>query len=258
MNTRVVREKLHAAKDLFSESTTTFGAIRSVSTLVRGAHKDVDRALSQLEQAMVTFEKVDNGEVVELSVEQLPERTDEQKKRKRALLLLISTWKTLGSEIKRVEAELANLDQSGTASNTLSVWGRVFKVVKGPLGITTIVAVAIVVTMQQTSVSLVINNEGCPTLYASGGVPFAIPGLSLPKDPIVSGGSGKAVLPPLTVTVDGTSRNSLSLKALSFNTTFALPSNIVDVTLNGVSMLGRSSTVALLDKDEHEIVLICR
>lgn len=256
MNYRKAHKKILAVKALLLEPSSTFSKAKSVSTLLRGIHKDTDAALDRFEAELATFEKIHNGEFVILGAEHLPENTEEEKKRKRALLLFLSTWNRLKSEVVRVEAELAASNEASNTAGKVTGWGRIFKGAKGPLGIITVAAVGIVITMQVTSVQLIIENEGCGTLVASA-VPISLPGFSLPKEPISSGSSGVATLPPLVVSVDGTSGSVLSLKALTFSTKFELPNNITDILVNDVSLLGKAQDINLADKKSHILRLVC-
>lgn len=258
MNYQDAHKKILAAQTLLSSGAGTSSKLKSVSTLLQGIHPRTDAALARAEKEYDAFEKLYGGEIIELGVEQLPENTEEQKKRKKALLLLFNTWDTLRDEVARVDAELTAAHGSGDGGSQVSLWGKILNFAKGPLGIFTIVAVGAVLVMQKTSVEIAIKNEGCGTMVASGGMPFSIPGLSLPKDPIPNGGTGIAVLPPLTVTVDGTQSRVFTLKALKFSTTFNLPNNITDVTLNGSSLLGKKQDVRLGDQKQHTLAFVCR
>lgn len=88
-----------------------------------------------------------------LSAEHLPEDSEKQKKRKKALLFFIANVKDLQSEIKRIDAEF-----SQTSGVSESVWwhaGRIIKFAKGPFGLVTMLAVVIVgvfLFMQKSSI----------------------------------------------------------------------------------------------------------
>lgn len=237
------------------EPTTTREKFSHVCTLLKGTHPKIDELVVHCEKALSTIGKIEQGDVIGLSADHLPENTEEEKKRKKALLLFINSWRNLKSEVARVQAELQNPNNSHTGAEQASMWGRIFKSAKGPLGVITVIAVG-VVALQQTSVQLIIQNNGCGTLQPSG-VPISIPGFKLPQEAILSGGSAVATIPPLAMSVDGTKAGLLSLTALKYSLGFELPSSIKDVTLDGVSLLGKKTEVHLSDKDEHVLVLRC-
>jgi hypothetical protein len=229
-----------------------------VRSLIEGINPEIDKALLQVDGAISTVEKVLGGRVIQLGAEHLPENTEEEKKRKRALLFFINTWNKLKSEVSRVAAELEHSEQAQTPAEHVSVWGRIFNIAKSPLGVITLVAVGAVVALQTTSVEVFIKNQGCGTLQPFVSMPISLPGLSLPKDPIQSGGMAVAELPPLPVDIDGTVRGIVTMRALTLTMSLELPSNINDVTLNGASLLGKKSKVYLSERQEHELVLVCR
>lgn len=247
----VVKQKVAAAVSILSESSTTLERVRSAAALLKGINKKLDALASACEKNCAAIELATTGAYIELAASNLPEETEEQKKRKKYLLLFIKSWEDLKGEVARVQAEL---DQGHSVSDS-SFWKSMLSAGKGPLAVITIVAVGIGV-MSQTSVDIVIENEGCPTLYASGSS-ISIPGLALPGEPIAAGESATATIPPLTVTIDGTSGTSLTITSLKFNFDIALSSAVTDVTFDGVSLLGTVSEVKLSDKDSHSLRLLC-
>ena len=257
LNAKDARKRLLAAQALLLEPSTTQEKFTSVRTLVAGIHPKIDQALANCDHALSTVGKVESGDIVGLSAEHLPENTEEQKKRKKWLLLFINSWRKLGSEVERVQAELAAADNAQTGSDRASHWGRIFNFAKGPFGIITIVAVGAVIAMQATAVTIVIKNNGCETLYPSSSIPISMPGLKLPRDPIPSGSSAEVVIPGLTVTVDGSQRGVVSLSMLNYSIGIQLPANTRDVTLNGISLLGKKTRVPLSERDQHTLVLSC-
>src|SRR3989344_4631144 len=251
MDPKQAHKRLFAAKALLLEPTTTREKFSAVRNLIEGINPEIDKALLQVDEAILTVEKVIGGRVIQLGAEHLPENTEEEKKRKRALLFFINTWNKLKSEVVRVTAELEHSEQAQTPAEHVSVWGRIFNIAKSPFGIITIVAVGIVVAMQTTSVEVVIQNQGCGTLQPFASIPFSLPALSPPKAPIPNGATATATLPPLPVNTDGTAQGMVTMRALTLTMTIQLPSNIRDVTLNGTSLLGKESKVYLSERQEH-------
>lgn len=256
MNSLDARKRLQAAQVLLLEPSTTREKFNSVRDLVRGINPHLDSALSRIEQHLATWSHIESGDVIHLTADHLPENTEEEKKRKKWLLLFINSWKQLKSEVARVQTELDASQGSNAPSDTGSLIGRILWKAKGPLGIVTVLAVG-VVALQQTGVEIMIQNQGCGTMQVSSSIPISLPGLKMPKDPIPSGGSSIVELPGLNVTVDGTAPGVLSLSVLSYALTFQLPTNIEDVTMNGASLLGKKTEVALSERDKHTLSLIC-
>lgn len=246
--------KLLAAHKLLMEETTTREKFSHVRTLVLGLNPKIDGALAELEQHLSTWDKLENGEIIHLSAEHLPENTEEEKKRKKWLLLFITSWKQLQGEVVRVEAEMAKIENASTAGKA-SGWGKIFGAAKGPLGVITVLAVGAVM-LQQTSVEITIKNEGCATMYPGGSIP-PLPGFSMPSEPIASGGSAVMTIPPLTLNVDGSQKGTVALTALNYSFSFQLPSSISSVSFNGTNLLGTKTEVHLSEKDTHSLVLRC-
>lgn len=255
LNTENTRKKLVAARELLDDSTTTRAKLAALTSLLMGVHPKTDALLSECNKALSIVGSIEGGDVVHLSAEALPEHTEEEKKRKRALLLFIKNWKELQSEVARIQGELEG--QSPSGGEQVSTWGRIFAFSKGPLALVAVVAVGLG-ALSATSVVITIRNEGCSTLDARSSMPFSIPGLSLPKEPIPAGGSGIAKLPPLAVEVNGETSGALSFRALGLEMSFELSSEVREVTFNGVSLLGTKTQISLSEKKEHELVLRCR
>lgn len=255
LNTQGVRKRLLSARDLLNDETTTRAKLVALTTLLSGVHPKTDALLAECNKALTLVGKIEEGDVIHLSAEALPEGTEEEKKRKRALLLFLKNWKDLQGEVARIEAELNGMQPD--ASSQASTWSRIFAFSKGPLAFVAVVAVGLG-ALSATSVSLTIKNDGCSTMHMQNPLPVAVRGLSLPNEPIQDGGSGVATLPPLTLNVDGTMPDLVSLTALGFNTSIKLPSNIADVTFNGISLLDKKTQISLSEKKEHELVLRCR
>ena len=250
MNSKDMAKRLQAAQTLLLEPTTTREKFSSIRQLIHGINPQIDEHLSRIDQHLSTWDKVESGDVIHLTAENLPENTEEEKKRKKYVLLLITSWKQLQGEVARVSAEV-----NANGSTDASSWGRIISGAKGPVGLITVVALA-VVALQQTSVGLTIKNDGCPTFQPSG-VAISIPGFSLSKESIPDGGFAKMTIPPLSLHIESNS-NTITMGALNYNVVFDLPSNISDVVLNGESLLGKTSDVQLSQKDEHTLVLECQ
>lgn len=263
MNTSTFnREKIRAALDLLMEETTTLSKFEKIRTLISGVNPKIDKALSEISSIIKSLQKIENIEVIDLTVQALPEKTDKDRKRKKLLLLLLSSWKNLRSEVERVQSlyEKANSDEGISSSEHASILGKAFGFAKGPLGFVTLAAIAIVGVislLNAISVTIIIRNQGCSPIQPIVRLPFPIPGIELPKETIPDGGQGVAKVPPLTVNVDGTNRSSVVLSAFSFSMQYRLGTGATDVILNGTSLLGKQTIIKLSDSKQHEVVLVC-
>ena len=254
---RDVERRIKAAQALLSESTTSLEKLRSIKTILAGINPRIDNALTECDKQLLTIERGAEGEVVDLAVDALPEDTDERKNKKKALLLFLKYWNGLKDEVARVQAEM-DANQSGS-QDTTSMWTKIAAGAKGPIAIVTIAAVAVAgaaLALDQTSVTITIENQGCPTLYA-GQSGVSLPGLSLPSSPIGAGESANVTTPPFTLTADGTGSGALVLSSVGLTYTIELGGAVSDVLFNGESLLGTVTTIDLGSKDAHTLVLEC-
>lgn len=243
MDPKTIRKRVLAAADLLSSPTLSKQKVDNLATLLSGINPKIDHALAEIKKTWGHLDKLQAGEVIELTLEALPDATEKDKKRKKYLLLLLSFQKDLKAEVKRLEAKP-------------SLWEAVAGA-KGPLGLVTILAAGWV-ALQVTAVTLTITNAGCEPINPVVNLPFPIAGISLPKETIADGGSGMATLPPLTVTVDGTSPRTVMLTALKLSMTFELGSPGISLTFNGEPLLGRVSTIRLGEQKSHTLLISCR
>ena len=143
MNPQDTQKRVLAAHKLLLEQTTTREKIESIRTLIRGINPRIDKAFDSCSKALSDYAKLQKGEVIELTLENLPEQTEEEKKRKRALILFLKSWKDLRSEVERVKSEFEN-NQNNPNSNNLTSFAKITAFAKGPFGIITIGAIVMV------------------------------------------------------------------------------------------------------------------
>lgn len=136
------KERMVSAFQLLTGAEISVGTFENVRKLLKGLHPGVDKKLEVVSKALDKLQKVQSGDVISLSAEHLPEETEDQKKRKKALIFFIHYVKDLKSEIKRVEHEFQN-PQNSTSGQAMK-WGRVIKFAKGPFGLITLGAIVIV------------------------------------------------------------------------------------------------------------------
>lgn len=153
MTSKEFRQTAEAAAKLFQEESTSFDKIESAFILLKGIDPKIDKLIDASSKELGKLRKLQQGEFIELSAEGLPENTEEEKKRKKALLLFLKYWRQLKAEVKRVDTELGEMKNQGQV-NTV---GKIAAWAKGPFGIITITAVILV-----TAASLFQNNKANP------------------------------------------------------------------------------------------------
>ena len=142
MNPQDTKKRLLTAAKLMLEKTTTREKFESIRTLIKGINPRIDKAFDSCSGALSDCVKLQKGEVIELTLENLPEQTEEEKKRKRALLLFLNSWKNLRNEIQRLQNEFEN-NQNNPNSNNITSFAKIIAFAKGPFGIVTIGAIVI-------------------------------------------------------------------------------------------------------------------
>lgn len=249
---------MQATENLLNEEKTSIEKFESIRSLIKGINPKIDKALALCSQELSKLRKLQKGEVIDLIVENLPEETKEEKKRKKALLLFLVRWKNLKSEVKRVRREFEQAKQQGTAEGRITAFGKILAFAKGPLGIVTFIAAGIAVAaivLQSMAVKVVVKNNGCEPISFPA-TPFPIPGLTLPKQAVVSGSSGVITVPPLTVRVDESTRGIMRISLLGITRSFEVGST--EIQLNGTSLSGRANSIRLGERKEHTVVVSCK
>lgn len=140
------KKRIDSAYKLLSGTSTTVEKFESVRVLIKGVNPKIDVLLTECSKHLTTIGKIQANQIVELTAENLPEQTEKDKKRKKAILLFIKSFKDLKSEVERVRTEFQNSNQQGKI-NTAS---RIGLSAKGVFGLLTIAAVVIVgfITLQ--------------------------------------------------------------------------------------------------------------
>lgn len=140
------RKRIEAAYKILDQDSTSFEKFESARSLIQGINPHLDKLLESCSKELSKLQKLQKGEVIELSAEQLPEETEEEKKRKRILLLFIKNYKALRSEVKRMQKELENPEDK-TSKEQWDTVSRIVAFAKGPFGIITAIAIIIVITV---------------------------------------------------------------------------------------------------------------
>lgn len=257
MNYKEAKSKLEAALKLLDAQSTSKERFDSLVSLIKGINPNIDKKLELVAKELEMAEKIHKSKVIELAAEHLPENTQEQKKRKKYLLLFIKYWNELKNEVIRVKKELNSSEEKSNKHQQASALGKIFTFAKGPVGIITIAAVGIVVLMKAVSVEVVIKNEGCEYIDVGTSFPVRIPGLSLPKNSIANGASETATIPAVPVSVDFTDGDSVNLKIAGLRVPVEISTGKVDFIFNGSTLLYKETDLNLGASKRHELIVRC-
>ena len=136
--------RIFAAHKLLLEKTTSKEKFESIRTLLKGINPHIDTKLEQVSQVFQKIEQFKKGEVIDLTTEHLPEKTEEEIERKKLFLLLLRNWKQLHKEVDRVKKEFEIQSNSSPKEQIIST-SRILGMAKGPFGLVTAAAIVIVV-----------------------------------------------------------------------------------------------------------------
>lgn len=135
------KNRLQEANKILVEDSTSAEKLQSLSLILKGFNPKLDKALKNCSQNFSRLENLQSGDVISLTSQSLPEQTEDEKKRKKAIIAFIRTWADLKKEVRRIQTELNN---SNSPQQQAQSAGRIIAFAKGPLGIVTIAAVLIV------------------------------------------------------------------------------------------------------------------
>lgn len=252
-----IKKRLTAATAIFNDASTPKEKLNSMRIILKGMHPELESHLMRAENELGKVEKVLGSELLSLSAEAMPEGTEEEKKRKKAVLGFFTLFSQLKKEITRVEQEFDAAESAQASGNPKGPWEGVFHTVKGPMGIVTIIAAAVVVTLHTTAVDVVIQNKGCSVIESPASFSITFPGVSLPDVSIPDGESAVAAIPPVPVTIDGTTPGILNISAVGFSGTYTIANRVSDIQLDGASLLGVKTEADLLKSKEHTLAFVC-
>lgn len=248
-------KRLRAAQDILQSDAISRSSFDSLRTLLSGMNAKTDRLLAQASKALKHVEQMQAGDIVELSIEGMPEHTSEEKKRKKFLLLFLKFWNDLKSEVARVEKEFAKSEAQ--APQWGDAWGNILKAAKGPLGVITVIAVGVVL-LRANEVSVVIKNHGCEPMEPMTSAAVRVPGLMIPSETIMDGGQAVAKLPPLAVSVDATSPSRVRLGMYGMTYDFELKTGGIRLDFDGQQLNGKTMNIKLGLAKEHVLDITCR
>lgn len=191
MNISDTKQRYLEAYKLLSEESTNLDKFESIRKLIFGLNPKVDKILNSCSETLSKIEKLQKGEVIELTAEGLPEDTEEEKKRKRTTLLFIRSWKGLQSEVERVKSELESGDGQESLEQKVQSGTKIVSFAKGPFGIITILATIMV------GIFIIVNSQS----QAPQTIPQATPAEVKSKTQVINFNDKKIPLSELTTGV---------------------------------------------------------
>jgi hypothetical protein len=251
MDHKAMARRIEAAQAILTAKELDHSSFESLRKLLAGIDPKLDTVLASAGKAFRNADQLLKGDVMELVLENIPDVTPEDKKRKKAILLFLKFWNDLKSEVARVEKELAHAQSSHT-----NPAGNILAAAKGPLGLITLIAVGIV-ALKMTEVTVRIQNSGCDPMTPVANFSVNIPGLRLPKETIATGGEGIAVLPPLTATVNATNANLVRLNLYGMTYDFGLSDPGIRLIFDGQTLNGTTTKIDLGSAKEHTLLVQC-
>lgn len=256
------QQKFEAAWELLADDKISLEKFEKIRKLLTGVNPQLDKTLTAVGQTLKKLKQVFEGDIITLSAAALPAKTAKEKKRKKALLAFLSTWKSLKSEVKRVQKLVDEQIQSGSANGASKsqLGAKILRGTKGPFGLITAAAVVVAAGLgylQTKSATVNITNQGCDSLVINQSLPLSLPGLKIPQGEIPAGTTVQAVLPPLTVKVNSLPSGLVTLTAFNFKINFELEPQMA-LTFNGQSLLDQASTIKLGEQATHSLIIACR
>lgn len=250
-----IREKILAASRLLAEDATTVDKAQQVKQLLQGLNPRLDRLATEAVKAISKIENIAQGDVVELSVDNLPEKTPERKKRKKYMLLFLKYRRQLQDEVARIEKELA-ADSGSSPTGRTAGWSRVIGWAKGPLGLITMLAAAIV-WLKSVGVAINITNQGCRVIQPAVDFPVNLPGLKLPSGDIGPGETAEAIVPGVKLKVTALPTGQVVLEGFRLKIRLNI-SQGTDVVFDGQNLLGQTTEIDLGAQKTHSLLIRCR
>lgn len=141
MNLQDTKKRLQEANKLLLEKSTSAEKLESLSVILKGLNPKLDQVLKDCTESFSKIESIQKGDVIALSASSLPENSEEEKKRKKAILAFIRTWEDLKSEVEQIQTEFENSQNPKQQAHSL---GKIITAARGPFGLVTIAAVVIV------------------------------------------------------------------------------------------------------------------
>lgn len=260
--TKIQKENLKVSLELICEETTSLSKVKKLAILLKNTNPKIEKQLETITEVIEKIQAVQDGDVIGLSAERLPETTDKQRKRKALILLLLKNWDSLGSEVTRLNDLYNVASTTGALSTQTAVKGsKIAATMKGPAGIITIIAAGIVAVgalLNNNAVEINVKNEGCPPIPAVSKKTIDIPGLKMPSDSIVNGDTDTIKVPGVNLEANINKSGYTSLSILGINKSFQLPYAYDDIIYNGQSLMDKNTTLELSKSESHELIIRCK
>jgi hypothetical protein len=256
------KARILAANKLLQEHTTSRQKFDAVRKLLQGTSTPIDNVLKDLSHAWEKLELIQRGDVIILSADHLPDDTHQQKKLKKAILLLLKYWRQLKSEVTNIKTELESQQTRGVQpASPQDAIGIVhhFARAKGPLGLVTFTAAIIAIAavyLQSQAVTIHLISQDCPDIPIENPLPFPLPGLRLPNS-LPSNATTQATIPPLKIHANLALISSSSVTFLGYRLSFQVPRYITNITINNLSLINTPQTVDFSTQPEHTVQLTC-
>ena len=151
------KQRLEAALKLLNSDTASLDRIESIAVLLKDLNPRLNKLLDDAHKLLSDIKKLQKGDIIELSVEHFSEHEENDKKRKKLILLFIRTLKDLKSEVNRLQTELIH-----NKPHTIN-YGRVIAFAKGPFGLVTLMALIILGVFVLTSKKQSVQKESVVT-----------------------------------------------------------------------------------------------
>lgn len=249
--------KIHATLDIICQDGSTLEKVEKSLILLRGLSPKTDELLIKSQKIISQINKISGGEVVTLSVENLPTKTVKQKKRRRLLLLLLANFKDLKSEVTRINAIAAT---SSAKAGTVKT-AKLLATLKGKLGLITIAAAAIVVItkiIDTNTAKITVQNLGCRPLGPYSSHDINLPGLKIPDIAITDGQSAVVQIPFVNLFRLKLDYSQSQISILNWQKNFSLPADIKSITLDGRQLIGTDSKLDFSSSTTPQVVISCR
>ena len=159
-----------------------------------------------------------------------------------------------------IESAIKALPSGGCGCGCLAT-----ALIGGVLGVIALVVLLIAgFALLTRPIDVLIINQGCAPLAIRQNIPAAFMpvidmlGTELPEI-VPTGGAGEIRTRslPISVNVDGTSTGIIEVSLLGYGQSYEYSENLIDVEVNGQSILNQVTTVNLQERPEHTVIITC-
>jgi len=137
-------DRIRSGYQLLEAKNFSYTSFQDTRKLIAGLNPAIDQKLSAVSKVWQEVRKYKKDNLSQTMLKSLPEDTKEDKKRKKLLLLLFKNYRSLKSEVNRVQKELNKAQYSADSRQTMQSTSKLISTAKGPWGIITLTAAIIV------------------------------------------------------------------------------------------------------------------